>query len=441
MAEVRIVVVEGPNEGRDFEISGATTVGRDSSAGIVIDDPEASRRHASLSSDDAGVTVEDLGSTNGTFVNGQRLSAAQTLSDGDKLRIGTTVFAVHVEAEAEEVQATRVGTALPGLDDLQVTAPRQVPDFAKHEPPAGPPTTEQPAAAPEPLAPEPVQPTRAGSPIVPAPGTGAPAPASGPPGGAVGPPGGQPTSAPPPPGPPPPPPGPPPPTGAPPPPSAPPPGFAPPPGGPGFGAPPAPAGPPVPYGGGGQGGYPISIEADYPEAGITNWRPLLQGLMAFPHFFVLFFIAIAGYFALIGAWFSIVFTGRYPPGIFNFIAGAMRWSTRVSGYTYLMTEQYPPFSLGEDPYPVRARFQYPENGIARWRPFFQGFLALPHLIVVYFLAIAAYVAFIVAWFSILFTGRYPPGVFNFIVGVMRWQTRVSGYVLLMTEEYPPFELT
>ena len=433
MAEVQIVVVEGPNEGREFELSGATTVGRDPSAGIVIDDPEASRRHASLSVEGDGVTVEDLGSTNGTFVNGQRLSAAQTLSDGDKLRIGTTVFELRVEVE--EAQATRVGTALPDLDDLQVTAPRQVPDFAKEEPPAGPPTTEQPAAARNRSRPSPS--SRPG-PAHSRPRHGAPAPASGSPRRRRRSPGGEPFRR-----------RRPPPRAhrRPPPPSAPRRrrarprrGSPPPPGGPGFGAPPAPAGPPVPYGGGGQGGYPISIEADYPEAGITNWRPLLQGLMAFPHFFVLFFIAIAGYFALIGAWFSIVFTGRYPPGIFNFIAGAMRWSYRVSAYTYLMTEQYPPFSLGEDPYPVRARFQYPENGIARWRPFFQGFLALPHLIVLYFLAIGAYVAFIVAWFSILFTGRYPPGVFNFIVGVMRWQTRVSGYVLLMTEEYPPFSL-
>jgi hypothetical protein len=112
----------------------------------------------------------------------------------------------------------------------------------------------------------------------------------------------------------------------------------------------------------------------------------------------------------------------------------------VSGYTYLMTEQYPPFAMGDQPYPVRARFQYPDGGIARWRPFFQGLLALPHFFVIYFLGIAAYIAHIVAWFSILFTRRYPPGIFNFIVGVQRWNTRVIAYALLMTEEYPPFSL-
>jgi hypothetical protein len=197
----------------------------------------------------------------------------------------------------------------------------------------------------------------------------------------------------------------------------------------------------VPYGGGGgQGAYPINLEADYPEAGIANWRALVQWLLAIPHFFVLFFVAIGVYLAFIGVWFSILFTRRYPPGIFNFIAGALRWGNRVTGYNWLMTEVYPPFSLDEAPYPIRTKFQYPESGIARWRVFFQGLLAIPHFFVLYFLGIAAYIGFVIAWFSILFTGRYPPGVFNFIVGVMRWQTRVIGYALLMTEEYPPFSL-
>jgi hypothetical protein len=105
-----------------------------------------------------------------------------------------------------------------------------------------------------------------------------------------------------------------------------------------------------------------------------------------------------------------------------------------------MTEEYPPFSLGEDPYPVRARYQYPEQGISRWRPFLQGILAIPHFIVLYFLGIAAGIAFFIAWFAILFTKKYPPGLFNFIVGYFRWQTRVVAFMLLMTEEYPPFEL-
>jgi hypothetical protein len=200
-------------------------------------------------------------------------------------------------------------------------------------------------------------------------------------------------------------------------------------------APPVGGGPPAP-----PGSYPVVYEADYPEAGIANWRPLVQGLLAIPHWFVVGFLALGAYFAFVVVWFSILFTRKYPPGIHNFIAGVLRWSTRVTGYSYLMTEQYPPFSLGEDPYPVRARFPYPEQGIANWRPLVQGLMAFPHLVILWLLGIAAGFAFIYAWFVILFTGKYPPAVFNFIVGVIRWQTRVTGYVLLMTEEYPPFEL-
>jgi hypothetical protein len=403
---MKIVVVEGPNVGREFELSGATVVGRDQSAGLVIDDPESSRRHASLSVEGMTVTVEDLGSTNGTFVNGTRLLVAQTLEPGDKLRIGTTVFELHGPAEPE-VQATRAGTALPDLDDIQVTAPRQIPDFAKDEP-----------TAPETPAPEP-EPTP---------------PSVGPPGGVAGPPGG------PPPGPPPTPGGAPPPPSQPDPPAAPPPAPAPAPPPP----PPAYAGSPAPYVGGGTvtnvDTYPIQVEADYPQAGIARWRPFFQSLLALPHFFVLAFVGFAGFFAWVGAFWAILFTGKYPEGIFNFLAGVQRWSTRVNGYSYLMTEQYPPFSLGEDPYPIRARFQYPAAGIARWRVLLHGIMAIPHFFVLWLLGFALWVAVFVAAVAIVFTREYPQGVFDFVLGVMRWQVRVSGYLMWMTEEYPPFTL-
>jgi pSer/pThr/pTyr-binding forkhead associated (FHA) protein len=428
VADVSIIIVQGPNEGREFEVSGAIVIGRDTSAGLVIDDPEASRRHASLSLDGSDLRVEDLGSTNGTFVNGARISEPQALSQGDKLRIGTTVFDVQIAAE-DEAQATRVGTALPDLDDLQVTAPRQVPDFAKEEPPAAPAAPEPPA--PEPVAPEPIQPTAAGIPQPPAP-TNAPPPSSGPPGGIVGPPGGGPEGGPPPPpGGAPPPPSAPPPTATPPPPSAPPPAYAPP-----------PAGPPAPYVGGGVPAvaYPVSYEADYPEAGIARWRCFFQGVMAYPHFLVLLFVGLGALVAFLVAWFAILFTGRYPRGLFNYITGTLRWSNRVNGFAMLMTEKYPPFSLDEAPYPIRTRFEYPEAGIARWRPLAHYFMALPHLLILEFLAFGALFALIFAWFSILFTRRYPPGVFNYIAGVNRWSTRVQGFIFLTTEQYPPFSL-
>jgi pSer/pThr/pTyr-binding forkhead associated (FHA) protein/uncharacterized RDD family membrane protein YckC len=289
VADASIVIVQGPNEGREFDISGAIVIGRDTSAGLVIDDPEASRRHSSLSIEGDQLQVEDLGSTNGTFVNGARISEPKTLAEGDKLRIGTTVFEVHVAAPAEEeVQATRVGTALPDLDDLQVTAPRQVPDFAKEEEPMAaaaepePPTPEPPA--PEPVAPEPIQPTAAGIPQPPAP-TNAPPPSSGPPGGIAGPPGGGAADGPPPPpgGAPPPPSAPPPAAAAPPPPSAPPPGFA-------------PAGPPMGPPAAAPGGLLAASPGPLAGGELSGWwrrvgAALLDGIISIP-FLVIGYVLI-----------------------------------------------------------------------------------------------------------------------------------------------------
>lgn len=187
--------------------------------------------------------------------------------------------------------------------------------------------------------------------------------------------------------------------------------------------------------------YPAGLELAYPSEGIARWRCFFQGFLLIPHFFVLWFVAVGAYFALIYAWFSIVFTRRYPPGAFNFVAGAMRWGMRVTAFSYLMTERYPPFSTDDHPdYPVRAQFGYPEGGIARWRPFFQWILAVPHMIVLGFVGIAVAFAMIYAWFAILFTRRFPAGVFEFVSGVLRWTLRVNSYTLLMTEQYPPFSL-
>jgi hypothetical protein len=218
------------------------------------------------------------------------------------------------------------------------------------------------------------------------------------------------------------------------PPGAPPPTYQPP------GAPPA--YPPVQYGGGG-GDYPIDFQADYPEAGVARWRPFIHGILLLPHFFVLLFLIIAAYFALIGAWFAVLITGRYPPGLFNFFAGIARWANRVTAYQYFMNEQYPPFSLGDEPqYPARSRFDYPPNGkIARWRPLVHWLLAFPHFIIISFLGIAEYIVIVVAFFAVLFTRRWPPGLFDFTVGLIRWRTRATAYgYAWMTEKYPPFSL-
>src|SRR3954452_1956951 len=123
MAGARIVVVEGPDAGKEFELSGSTTVGREGD--VALNDSEVSRRHASLAFDGSTCTVEDLGSTNGTYVNEERLTAARQLGPADKLRIGVTVFELRPGAD----------------DDLQATAARGAPDLAGSSgPPGGAPT-------------------------------------------------------------------------------------------------------------------------------------------------------------------------------------------------------------------------------------------------------------------------------------------------------------
>jgi hypothetical protein len=152
------------------------------------------------------------------------------------------------------------------------------------------------------------------------------------------------------------------------------------------------------------------------------------------------FLGIGAYFAYLFAFFAILFTGRYPRALFDFLAGVFRWNNRILGYQYWMTQQYPPFSLDEEPgYPVRTRYDYPEK-IARWRPLVHWILAIPHIIVLYFLFIAEGVVIFITFFVIVFTRQWPRSLFDFTVGILRWRTRVGAYTAWMTEEYPPFSL-
>src|SRR3954452_1896334 len=98
MADLQLIVVDGPSAGTEFDIAGTSVIGRDPSSGIVLDDPEASRRHASLSAEDDGLTIEDLGSTTGTYVAGERIQGSRYVGSGERIRIGTTVMEVRVAA-------------------------------------------------------------------------------------------------------------------------------------------------------------------------------------------------------------------------------------------------------------------------------------------------------------------------------------------------------
>ena len=135
----------------------------------------------------------------------------------------------------------------------------------------------------------------------------------------------------------------------------------------------------------------------------------------------------------------ILFRQKYPRWWFEWNLQLLRFSNRVTAYLGLLDDRYP--STDEEQ-SVHLDFPYPDaRQLNRWLPLVKWLLAIPHYIVLFFLAIGAVVAVIVAWFAILFTGRYPRGLFDFVVGVIRWSNRVTGYaVVLVTDQYPPFSL-
>lgn len=136
----------------------------------------------------------------------------------------------------------------------------------------------------------------------------------------------------------------------------------------------------------------------------------------------------------------ILFRRRYPRWWFDFALELTRFGTRVGAYLLLLTDEYPSTVEEQE---VHLEIDYPvvDRDLNRWLPLVKWFLAIPHVLVLVFLSVAAVFAVVTAWFAILFTGRYPRGLFDFVVGVTRWWLRVEAYaILLVTDRYPPFSL-
>ena len=186
-------------------------------------------------------------------------------------------------------------------------------------------------------------------------------------------------------------------------------------------------------------GYPLRYDVDYPEE-LSRWLIFVKWLLAIPHTIILWALGVAS--GVIGfiAFFAILFTKRYPRGLFEFVVNVNRWSANVLAYTGLFRDEYPPFSWEPGQYAVTYEVDYPEE-LNRWLPLIKWLLAIPHFIVLLFLFIAAAVVGFIAWFAILFTKRYPRGLFDFVVGVNRWNLRVNAYTSLLRDEYPPFSLS
>ena len=209
--------------------------------------------------------------------------------------------------------------------------------------------------------------------------------------------------------------------------------------------------------------YPVRIEGQL-DTKLSRWLWLVKWILAIPHYIVLALLWLTLFVLTIVAFFAILFTGRYPRGIFDFNVGVFRWTWRVAFYSYgaLGTDRYPPFTLDDVPdYPARLEVAYPEQlsrglVLVKW-----WLLAIPHYIVTgIFLGGGSYAAARVdEWFwgigfetgligilvlfagvALLITTRYPAGLFDLAVGLDRWVARVAAYVLLMRDEYPPFRL-
>ena len=194
--------------------------------------------------------------------------------------------------------------------------------------------------------------------------------------------------------------------------------------------------------------YPVTVRGDL-SAPPGRWLWLVKWLLSIPHWIVLAVLAVIGFFAWLIALFAILFTGKYPRGLFNYNVGVLRWSWRVAfyGYAALGTDRYPPFSMDPDPdYPADLGVVYPETlsqglVLVKW-----WLLAIPHYIIVGFFngssdggGLTFFLALIGA-IANLFTGKYPEDIFNLVVGMNRWSFRTYAYAVLTTDRYPPFRL-
>jgi hypothetical protein len=185
------------------------------------------------------------------------------------------------------------------------------------------------------------------------------------------------------------------------------------------------------------GDQPLAyFDVAYPPR-LSRGLIFVKWLLAIPHYVVLYLYGVAVGVITFVAWFAILFTGRYPRAMFEFTEGYLRWNANVFGYVYLLRDEYPPFSDRDGVYPVRFAIEYP-NRLSRWKIFLKWLFVIPHVVVLFFLWVAAAACTVIAWFAILFTGRYPRGLFGFVVGVYRWSARVNTYLYLLTDHYPPF---
>ena len=199
--------------------------------------------------------------------------------------------------------------------------------------------------------------------------------------------------------------------------------------------------------------YPVRLEGD-PTEPLSRWLWLVKWLLLIPHYICLIFLFVTLVLTTIAAFLVLLFTGRYPRGLFDWNVGVLRWAWRVAfyGYSALGTDRYPPFTMGEAPdYPARLEIDYPEQQ-RRGLPLIGWWLlGIPQYVIAGLLSGGGVgwgrygggvvgVLILVVALLLLFKNRYPRDVFDVVMAFNRWVVRVGAYALLMTPQYPPFRL-
>jgi len=189
--------------------------------------------------------------------------------------------------------------------------------------------------------------------------------------------------------------------------------------------------------------YPVQLSVDYPDRPLSRLTTFFRCITAIPIWIVMSAVGGGSYgsgLLFFPPLLMILFRRKYPRWWFDWNLALAKFSTRIAAYVLLLRDEYP--STDEEQ-AVHLDITYPdvETELSRGLPLVKWLLAVPHYIVLFFLGIAAFVVVVVCWFVILFTGRYPRGLFDFVVGTMRWALRVKAYAfLLTTDRYPPFRL-
>ena len=186
--------------------------------------------------------------------------------------------------------------------------------------------------------------------------------------------------------------------------------------------------------------YPAQIQIDTPEK-LSRWR-VFQGILTVPHMVVLYGLMIAASVVVVLSWFAIVFTGRMPEGFANFLCMTQRYSARVNSYSYFLIDQYPPFDFTTTPAdpggsPTRVDFRPALGGRNRLTVALRFLWAIPALFLLYIVMLVAMIMLFLAFFAVLFTGRWPATFRDWMLKMLRANVRLGAYLGLLTDDYPP----